>query len=158
MGKPEAAVENYFHQLAQDNDFLCYKFRALGIAGVPDRILIGHGLIAFVELKAPKEHVRPLQRLRIAQMRAHGAPTLVIDTRDQVKLFYDAVLGAVAQEPESFRQTCYQTWQKKSKTHCSFRTYTTHHHREEDQMATVLNDHDFNDWYIYQRILPLIHK
>lgn len=158
MGKPEAAVENYFQKMAQDNDFLCYKFRALGIAGVPDRILIGHGLIAFVELKAPEEHVRPLQRLRIAQMRAHGAPTLVIDTRDQVKLFYDAVLGAVTQEPESFRWHCYQNWQHKSRINCSFRTYSTRYHQDEAQMTEVLNDHTFNDWYIYQRILPLFHK
>ncbi|MCC8043896.1 MAG: VRR-NUC domain-containing protein [Clostridiales bacterium] len=42
---------------------LCVKFESPGNAGVPDRlILLPGGIMAFVELKAPGKHERPLQR------------------------------------------------------------------------------------------------
>ena len=57
----EAVVERYFKKRCESEGFLCYKFTSPGTDGVPDRVIIGHGLTVFVELKAPGEKPRKLQ-------------------------------------------------------------------------------------------------
>ena len=73
-------VENYFIKSAKNNDFMHLKFVSPSFTGVPDRILIGHGLVIFVELKAPGEKPKKRQILVHNMMRKHGATVLVIDT------------------------------------------------------------------------------
>ena len=84
MGKPEDYVEGYLRRQATNRGWLCYKFTSPGTSGVPDRIVIGNGLVVFAELKAPGEKPRPLQVKRIRDMRKRGARVEVIDSREGV--------------------------------------------------------------------------
>ena len=71
---------------------VCWKFTSPGTAGVPDRIvLMPFGRIAFVEVKAPGEEPRPLQRLRIKTLRRLGFKAFVLDSPDQIGGIIDAV-------------------------------------------------------------------
>lgn len=71
---------------------VCWKFTSPGTAGVPDRIvLMPHGKIAFVEVKAPGEKPRPIQRLRIRTLRRLGFKAFVLDSSDQIGGIIDAV-------------------------------------------------------------------
>lgn len=64
---------------------VCWKFTSPGTAGVPDRIvLLPPGRIAFVEVKASGEKLRPLQRLRIRTLRRLGFKAFVLDNPDQI--------------------------------------------------------------------------
>ena len=56
-----------------------------GIAGIPDRlVLLPNGKCAFVELKAPGEKPRKLQKIRMKQLRKLGFKTYVIDGVEQI--------------------------------------------------------------------------
>lgn len=71
---------------------VCWKFTSPGTAGVPDRIvLLPSGRIAFVEVKASGEKLRPLQRLRIRTLRRLGFKAFVLDNPDQIGGILDAV-------------------------------------------------------------------
>ena len=67
---------------------LCVKFISPGLSGVPDRIvLFPGGKIAFIELKAPGERVRPLQKVMIEKIRSLGFRVEVIDSKEAAKEF-----------------------------------------------------------------------
>lgn len=87
-GTLEHAVEQEFLRLAKKTGFLAYKFRAIGVAGVPDRILIGHQSVFFVELKAPGENLRRLQEVMTDNMRTAGAIVLVMNTKNACQEFF----------------------------------------------------------------------
>lgn len=71
---------------------VCWKFTSPGTSGVPDRIvLLPSGRIAFVEVKASGEKLRPLQRLRIRTLRRLGFKAFVLDSPDQIGGILDAV-------------------------------------------------------------------
>lgn len=89
MGKPEGEIESYLLSQARKNGYMCMKFVSPSTSGVPDRVLVGHGLTFFVELKAPGEVPRKLQLSVMRQMREHGAHVFVADTKEAV----DEVLG-----------------------------------------------------------------
>lgn len=84
---PEGRIESYFVKQCKAHGLLCYKFTAPSTAGVPDRIAIGNGRTVFVELKAPGEKPRALQRAIHRQIQAHGGTIFVIDTKDGVDDF-----------------------------------------------------------------------
>lgn len=73
---------------------LCWKFTSPGTSGVPDRICVLDGHIAFVELKAPGRTPRPIQQRRINQLKHHGIPVLVIDNQDGIKEVLNALQAA----------------------------------------------------------------
>ena len=89
----EAVVERYFKKRCEAEGFLCYKFTSPGTDGVPDRVIIGHGLTLFVELKAPGEKPRKLQVHTFEEMRKHGARVYVIDTKEGVNEFLSDLLN-----------------------------------------------------------------
>ena len=80
----ESVVEKYLKKRCEAEGFLCYKFTSPGTDGVPDRVLIGHGMTVFVELKAPGEKPRKLQIHTFEEMRKHGATVYVVDTKEGV--------------------------------------------------------------------------
>ncbi len=82
--KPEEEIENYLKKVAKENNFLCYKFKSPGNNGVPDRLLIGHDMIFFVETKAPGEKPRKLQLRVFNRIRQHGANVFVLDTKEKI--------------------------------------------------------------------------
>ena len=68
------------------------KFVSPGLDGVPDRlVLLPHGQLAFVELKAPGQKLRPLQVRRIEQLRALGYLAYCIDQPNQIGGILDEV-------------------------------------------------------------------
>ena len=64
---------------------LAPKFNSPGWAGVPDRlILLPDTRLAFVEVKAPGETLRPLQVKRKRQLETLGFSVYCIDHPDQI--------------------------------------------------------------------------
>ena len=64
---------------------MAVKFISPGMDGMPDRlVLLPGGRIAFVELKAPGEKMRPLQLWRKKQLEALGIIVFCIDRVDQI--------------------------------------------------------------------------
>ena len=61
------------------------KFVSPGMSGVPDRLILLPGKrLAFVEVKAPGEIMRPLQVKRKRQLEALGFSVYCIDHPDQI--------------------------------------------------------------------------
>jgi hypothetical protein len=88
----ENDIESYLGEKSKENDFLYYKFKSPANSGVPDRIMIGHGMTIFVELKKPGEKPRKLQERVISRMKEHGASVYVIDTKEKVDGLFDEIL------------------------------------------------------------------
>ena len=88
MGKPEGKIEDYLIRKARQNNCLCYKFTSPSVKGVPDRILIGHGKTAFIELKSESGHLSAIQEVRIQEMRDAGATVAVLYNKSQVDDFF----------------------------------------------------------------------
>lgn len=71
---------------------LAVKFVSPGFDGLPDRILLmPGGKIAFVEVKAPGKHPRPLQMARHKLLRGLGFSVFILDDESQI----GGILGAV---------------------------------------------------------------
>lgn len=84
MGKAEAYVEDYLRQQAAKHQCLCYKFSSPGTRGVPDELLIYKGETHFIETKSPVGELMQIQKVRIEEMRKHGAKVAVCHTRKAV--------------------------------------------------------------------------
>ncbi len=68
------------------------KFISPGFEGMPDRIvLMPEGKIAFVEVKAPGKHPRPLQMARHKLLRGLGFSVFILDDVSQIGGIIDAV-------------------------------------------------------------------
>ena len=71
------------------------KFTSPGFDGMPDRlVLLPHGRMGFVELKAPGRTPRPLQLARHRLLRRLGFKVYVIDEINQI----DSVLEEISHE------------------------------------------------------------
>ena len=71
---------------------LAPKFVSPGLDGVPDRlVLLPGGKIAFIELKAPGETLRPLQVRRKRQLEALGFLVYCIDGPEQIGGILDGI-------------------------------------------------------------------
>jgi hypothetical protein len=86
MGTPENRVEQHLRRRVELAGGLCLKFTS-SRSGVPDRIVILDGHVIFVELKAPGGKTRPLQDVRISELRAAGARVDVLSSRTEVDAF-----------------------------------------------------------------------
>jgi hypothetical protein len=88
----EKDIEQMLVREVKKRDGLAFKFISPGIDGVPDRIvLMHHGKIAFVELKAPGEKMRPLQEKRKRQLERLGFSVFCVDSKEQVKEVLDDI-------------------------------------------------------------------
>ena len=76
MLRPEAKIEDYFKKAIEKAGYLQYKFTS-GVTGVPDRIIVGGGLTAFVELKAANGKLSERQKLEINSIRSQGGLVFV---------------------------------------------------------------------------------
>ena len=64
---------------------ICPKWVSPGFDGVPDRVILLPGArIAFAELKAPGKTPRPVQAVRIRQLRDLGFQVYVFDCPEQI--------------------------------------------------------------------------
>lgn len=92
MGKPEGLVENHLVRRCKERGWMQFKFTAPGRRGVPDRIVIADGVVAFVELKSPVGTPSKIQKSVIADMCDNGAVCYVCASKDEV----DAALSEIA--------------------------------------------------------------
>ena len=91
----EKTVEQKLVQAVRAKGGVCWKFVSPSTVGVPDRVVIlpgGH--IGFVEVKAPGEKPRPVQVIRIEQLRGLGATCLVLDDISEVEAVCDEIQRA----------------------------------------------------------------
>ena len=71
---------------------ICPKWVAPGFDGVPDRIaMFPGGKIAFVEVKAPGEKPRPLQRARHELLRRLGFKVFILDNVEKIGGMIDEI-------------------------------------------------------------------
>ncbi len=72
----ESDLEKKVRLWAIQNQILCYKFTSPGRSGVPDRLFLKNGKVAFVELKGPGKSPTPLQMREIVLIKSHGIPAI----------------------------------------------------------------------------------
>ncbi len=90
----ESTIERRLVQAAKKRGGLALKFVSPGMDGVPDRIvLLPHGKLAFVELKAPGKTLRPLQVRRKEQLGALGFSVYCVDGTEQINKILDEIGG-----------------------------------------------------------------
>lgn len=88
----ETEIERKLVAVVKAQGGMCLK--QTGIAGIPDRlVLLPGGQAAFVELKAPGEKPRKLQRMRIKQLQKLGFRCYVIDSMQQAADLVDRIGG-----------------------------------------------------------------
>ena len=81
----EKEIEQKLTAKVKEMGGMALKFTSPGMDGMPDRlVLLPGGRIAFVELKAPGEKMRPLQLWRKKQLEALGIIVFCIDRVDQI--------------------------------------------------------------------------
>lgn len=91
----ERAIERYLIHEVKRRNGLALKFVSPGISGVPDRIvMLPRGKMAFVELKAPGETLRPLQVKRKNQLEILGFEVYCVDGIQQIGGVLDAIQTA----------------------------------------------------------------
>ena len=88
----ERTIERKLTMEVKKRGGLAPKFVSPGLDGVPDRmVLFPDGKLAFVELKAPGEKMRPLQLLRKRQFEALGFRVYCIDRPEQIGGILDEI-------------------------------------------------------------------
>ena len=90
----EKIIERKVSEMVRAMGGLALKFVSPGFDGVPDRIiLLPSGKIAFAEIKAPGEKMRPLQVRRKAQLEKLGFSVYCIDGVDQIEKILKEIGG-----------------------------------------------------------------
>ena len=90
----ERCLERRFKREVEKLGGKALKLTSPGRAGVPDRlVLFPGGRAVFVELKAPGEVVRPLQRKRADELKALGFSVYCLDSVAAIEDFTAEVLG-----------------------------------------------------------------
>ena len=80
----EKAIEQKLVNAVRKTGGICLKFTS-GVNGVPDRLCLLHqGRVAFVEVKAPGEKLRPLQVYRKNEIEKLGFKVYVLDSEDLI--------------------------------------------------------------------------
>ena len=88
----EKTVEAKLVKAVKSMGGLAPKFVSPGLDGVPDRlVLLPGGKIAFIELKAPGETLRPLQVRRKRQLEGLGFLVYCIDGPEQIGGILDEI-------------------------------------------------------------------
>lgn len=90
----EKTIEQKLVQAVKAKGGIALKFVSPGFSGVPDRlILLPDGKCGFVEVKAPGEKPRPLQKSRIRLLRRLGFKVYVLDGAEQIGGILDEING-----------------------------------------------------------------
>ena len=93
--KSEKQIEQSLVKAVKNMGGIAPKFVSPGYDGMPDRlVLLPHGMLAFVELKAPGEKPRPLQKSRHEMLRRLGFKVYVLDGAEQIGGILDDIRTA----------------------------------------------------------------
>ena len=81
----EKSIERKLVEAVKNMGGIAPKFVSPGFDGMPDRIvLLPHGMMAFVEVKAPGKKPRPLQVSRHGLLQRLGFKVYVLDDMNQI--------------------------------------------------------------------------
>ena len=81
----EKQIEQTLIRAVKGRGGVCPKWVSPVLDGVPDRIiLLPDGKLGFAELKASGEKPRPLQAVRLRQLKALGYKVYVIDSTEMI--------------------------------------------------------------------------
>lgn len=83
----ESDLEKKLRLWCTQNGILTRKFVSPGCRGVPDRIFMKNGRVAFIELKSPGKYPTPLQMKEIVLIKGHGVPAFWSDDLEECKEF-----------------------------------------------------------------------
>ena len=90
----EKEVEQRLVKAVKAMGGLAPKFVSPGLNGVPDRIvLLPSGRMAFAEIKAPGEKMRPLQVRRKSQLEKLGFSVYCVDGIEQIDRILEEIGG-----------------------------------------------------------------
>lgn len=93
--KSEKQIEQSLVKAVKNMGGIAPKFVSPGFDGMPDRIvLLPHGLMAFVEVKAPGKKPRPLQVSRYGLLQRLGFNVYVLDDMNQIGGILDDIRTA----------------------------------------------------------------
>lgn len=88
----EKELEQMLVTTVKNHDGICPKLVSPGYDGMPDRmVLLKGGRMGFVEVKAPGEKPRPLQRARHRMLRKLGFKVYVLDSPEQIEEIIDEI-------------------------------------------------------------------
>ena len=88
----EKEIEHHLMMEVRRAGGLAVKFVSPGFDGMPDRlVLFDGGRMAFVEVKAPGKHPRPLQMARHRLLRSLGFKVFVLDGKEQIGGIIDEI-------------------------------------------------------------------
>ena len=90
----EKVIEEALTRAVKMRGGMSLKLVCPGTAGMPDRLVIlSGGKVGFVELKAPGQKPRALQKRRHARLRSLGCKVYVIDSLEQIPAVLDEIGG-----------------------------------------------------------------
>ena len=88
----ESLIEQHLVREVNRRDGLCLKFNSQSMTGIPDRIiLMKNGTVAFVEVKQKGKKPRPLQELRMKQLRRLGFKVYTLDEKEKIGEILDEI-------------------------------------------------------------------
>ena len=88
----EATIEKKLVKAVENSGGKALKFLST-VNGYPDRlILVKFGKVAFVEVKAPGKKPRPIQKVRIKELKELGFKVFVLDAANQIPTILEEIL------------------------------------------------------------------
>ena len=91
----EKSIEKQLVRAVKAAGGIAPKLVSPGMDGMPDRmVLLPHGRIGFVEVKAPGKVLRPLQAARHRLLKRLGFPVFVLDDPGQIGGIIDEIRTA----------------------------------------------------------------
>lgn len=82
----EKLLEKQFTTAVRKAGGRAYKFVSPTMAGMPDRLVIfPGGRVGFIELKAPGQKARPLQKHRLEELTGFGLYARVLDSPHDIQ-------------------------------------------------------------------------
>jgi hypothetical protein len=80
----ESVVEKHLVSRIASLGGMTRKLKWVGKRGAPDRLVILHGHVYFIELKRPKGTPDPLQVLELARINNHGGTAITLDSVEAI--------------------------------------------------------------------------
>ena len=88
----ESLIEQHLVREVNRRDGLCLKFNSQSMTGIPDRIiLMKNGTVGFIEVKQKGKKPRPLQKLRMKQLRRLGFKVYTLDEKEKIGEILDEI-------------------------------------------------------------------
>jgi hypothetical protein len=88
----ESLIEQHLVKEVNRRDGLCLKFNSQSMTGIPDRIiLMKNGTVGFVEVKQKGKKPRPLQELKMKQLRRLGFKVYTLDEKEKIGEILDEI-------------------------------------------------------------------